>query len=229
MSVVQLGTVTTVLGSANKDIVLYGNFLWIFKNTFFKEALKSYLEREVAKIQLLCADWRKCAGEVRALHRLFPTPGTSFFLSSGAGWPLLPLCPSLEFLWNTISLTRGDCHEPVGFSSGLKIASTLPSSPFPTAALAASLELQHQFKHLGHHWRRRCCSLSLVGSWQPQRCFAFKIQNNPWLFIKKYIWCHFLNMLCVCVASVCTVPSASRVFVVRKTANMFGFFPLSVR
>lgn len=27
MSVVQLGTVTTVLGSANKDIVLYGNFL----------------------------------------------------------------------------------------------------------------------------------------------------------------------------------------------------------
>lgn len=94
-SVVQLGTVTTVLGSANKDIVLYGNFLWIFKNTFFKEALESYLERELAKIQLLCADWKKCAGEVRALHRLFPTAGMSFSLSSRARWPLLPLCPSL--------------------------------------------------------------------------------------------------------------------------------------
>lgn len=96
MSVVQLGTVTRCL---DQDIVLYGNFLWIFKNPFFKEALKSYLGRELAKIQLLCADWRKHAGEARVCTGSSQRQGQVFSFPAGQGGPCCSLPISLE-LWS---------------------------------------------------------------------------------------------------------------------------------
>lgn len=114
----QLRTAITVFASANKDIVLYGNFPFIFKNTSLKEALRSYLEREMAESQLSCADGRKRAGGVRSLHRLSPMAGTSLFLPSRAGWALLPLCPSS---WSSgVSLKCDFPHGPGGFPSGWK-------------------------------------------------------------------------------------------------------------
>lgn len=47
--VVQLGTVIVVFVVVSKDTALCGNFLGVFKNTFFKEALESYLGRELGQ------------------------------------------------------------------------------------------------------------------------------------------------------------------------------------
>lgn len=70
--VVQLGTVIVVFVVVSKDTALCGNFLGVFKNTFFKEALESYLGRELASSQLLvCQQEETCWGG-RQLAQAFP-------------------------------------------------------------------------------------------------------------------------------------------------------------
>lgn len=124
-----------------------------------------------------------CPGSSQRQVRVFSFPARTLPLTGEDG----PCClfahvsGAREFLCSVISHAGGDCHGPVGFPSRLEVASALPSSPFPAATLAASVEpiSSSCIVDISSEQKYSQSFPSRILAVSKMLCFALKKKNTP--------------------------------------------------